>query len=123
MLKRRRRNYRLCQRNKQKKTILPLLKTSGTHYSIGYDVGATYAPLLTQRMRQCDKWTSLVHFAHNTNEGRKITETFEARVKAEFPSYVEELRGIAVGSGIPFSEIFLLMVVGGARLRLVDGPR
>ncbi|KAG7389850.1 hypothetical protein PHYPSEUDO_009363 [Phytophthora pseudosyringae] len=82
-----------------------------SHFEFGRDMGLRFQDKIQERMRLNTKLqTLLLPFAH-TSTGRKLLDRYLAVHRATFPQYVEELEGVAEGSGVPFETVFIENVV------------
>ncbi len=80
----------------------PIVRTSGTHYEVGRAVGETMREAILTLFNKNkslypDYFTS---FRFKGNELLQLTNKY-------FPQYVDELRGLADGAGLPIEELFL----------------
>jgi len=85
---------------------IPLIEASGSHRQVGQQIGvqcreqirSSLSPLRTD-LPGGVTWPEMI----------KRSERYLVYSRAVYPQYVEELEGIAEGSGVPFEEIFLSM--------------
>jgi len=86
---------------------LPLLEVRGNDYEIGFQVGRQFAAMIREGFEARGAWwTDLLSFAEAQPSG--VYETFLAAAKKHTPEVLEELRGWAEGSGVPFREMMVL---------------
>jgi predicted choloylglycine hydrolase len=80
----------------------PCVRASGTHYGVGRTIGkkmqVAIGALLAANRKLCAE-----RFGQYLGESKK----FLFLAEQYFPKYVEELRGMADGAGVPFDELFL----------------
>ena len=84
--------------------MIPLIETGGTPYEIGLDVGRGVRDQI-----QAAAASTRADFARSNDE--RVVErigAYAAATEAVAPEIVEELRGMAEGSGVPFAEIFVM---------------
>ncbi len=75
------------------------ITVSGTPYELGFQYGQVFAADIQRNVLAIDPDKILAA------RGRLIEQALLA-TEAEFPTYLEELRGIAKGTKMPFSQIF-----------------
>ncbi|MBN1483224.1 MAG: hypothetical protein JXA37_00755 [Chloroflexia bacterium] len=83
---------------------LALLEVRGDHRQVGRQIGAAMRPVLQALLPRLRRglpdgvrWEDMLH------QGRD----YLAHSRAVYPQYVQEIEGIAEGSGLPFEELFL----------------
>jgi isopenicillin-N N-acyltransferase-like protein len=84
--------------------MIPLIDTGGTPYEIGYDVGKTVRDQI-----QTAAASSRAEFARagDARVADRISE-FVAATEQSAPELIEEMRGMAEGSGVSFVELFVM---------------
>ncbi len=84
----------------------PVLKVSGSHYEIGKAVGETFQFEITEAFdRSVEMYLYIESFiAQDTN---KYYYSFLDKVQSTYPQYIEELQGMAEGSGLPFKKFMI----------------
>jgi len=86
---------------------LPLLEVRGNDYEIGFQVGRQFSAMIREGFEARGAWwTDLLSFADA--QPPEVYETFLAAAKKHTPGVLEELRGWAAGSGVPFREMMVL---------------
>ncbi|MEA2527637.1 MAG: hypothetical protein QOF73_4864 [Thermomicrobiales bacterium] len=88
--------------------MIPLIETGGTPYAIGYDVGHGARDQI-----QAAAASTRADFARSNDE--RVVDRIGAYLAATervAPEIVEELRGMAAGSGVPFPELFVMNATG-----------
>ena len=85
---------------------IPTIEARGTHREVGQQIGAKCKPQIERTIDLLRK-----NLPKNKSWEMTIAESklFLAHSQAIYPQYVEELQGIAEGSGIPFDELFISM--------------
>lgn len=85
---------------------IPLLSVRGAHREVGRQMGEAMRPYIQHRLERLREelppgipWEEVLHQS-------RLCQTYS---RAVYPSYVEELEGIAEGADCPFDEIFLAM--------------
>lgn len=84
---------------------IPVIHARGSHYEVGYQIGAAACESLRAIHRAAvqaspERWSIW----------RAYSEGFLAAGETHLPHVVEELRGCAAGCGVPFEDLFLLSV-------------
>ncbi|TMW65341.1 hypothetical protein Poli38472_007983 [Pythium oligandrum] len=80
-----------------------------SHFDFGKAMGARFREKIAERLAQNTKLqTRLLPYVQTTTEGKSIYAAFLETHETTFPEYMEELRGIANGSGIFFETIFVM---------------
>jgi isopenicillin-N N-acyltransferase-like protein len=84
--------------------MIPLIETGGTAYEIGYDIGRA-----AKEQIQAAAASTRADFARaGDNRVTDRIAAYVAATEAAAPEVVEEMRGMADGSGVSFAEIFVL---------------
>ena len=84
--------------------MIPLIETGGTPYEIGFDVGRGVRDQI-----QTAAASTRADYARSNDE--RVVERIGAYVVATeqaAPELIEELQGMAEGSGVPFAELFVM---------------
>lgn len=96
--------------DKNETKALPVLFTRGSHYDIGYAIGAMFR----ERIHQFYQHSTLVQQGllpfYDCKAGRSIFASYLKNVTKAFPDYLKEIRGMADGCGMAFENIFLLNI-------------
>ena len=74
-------------------------RVAGTHYDIGHQIGTQFGANIQKFLDGYDALKGLEAF-YNTNNGRRIFDTFVAVNAAAFPQYFDEIRGLADGANL-----------------------
>lgn len=100
---------------------IPIIYTKGTHYEVGYDVGRTFASIITSYVENSTNLNDSFLPRYETLEGRKnYLETLQT-VKNCFPQYIRELQGVADGAKVPFHKLFLFHMDAIILAESIDG--
>ncbi|KAJ8925081.1 hypothetical protein NQ315_001253 [Exocentrus adspersus] len=91
-----------------RRQCIPILYTRGSHYEVGFDVGRTFSGIINSFVDSCTVLNEDYLPAYETPEGRKAYEDTLNCLKANYPQYVQELKGTADGANVPFYKLFLL---------------
>ena len=78
----------------------------GTSYEFGFAFGRTFSNEIMTRLKEDPEMARLVS-EFGVASGHPLYYYFLATHEQVFPSYMDELRGISVGSGIPFDTLFV----------------
>jgi len=90
--------------------MLPYLKVSGTHYEIGYQIGANMKEKIHEYVESSAYMQNLMIPFYSTREGVMLFEKTERILKEKLPQYILEVEGIADGSGLPYKTIMMLNI-------------
>ena len=89
--------------------VLPTLVCSCTsHFELGSIVGSTFASSIRRKLSHPSFLPVLTYAA--SPSGSSLVSSFLSIASNHFPQYVDELRGVASGSALPFDAIFTLAV-------------
>ncbi len=83
---------------------LMVIKAAGSNYDIGYKVGRAAGPLIERALAGYRKDLP----ADGWKEPWELPAYYLEATREKFPHLVEELQGMADGSGIKFSDLFFL---------------
>jgi isopenicillin-N N-acyltransferase like protein len=92
--------------NSEPVTYFPVLEVSGTHYEIGYAIGTTFKERIGKAFNHMDGLIGKVETFIDTDTERFYTRYVET-VQALYPQFIEELQGMADGSGFPFKSFMI----------------
>jgi isopenicillin-N N-acyltransferase-like protein len=87
------------------KTTIPVIEARGTPYQVGFQIGVAARDSMRTmhaetRAEYGDKWQALL----------QQSIPFVEATRQHLPRVMEEMRGVAEGSGIPFDDLFLMSV-------------
>ena len=86
---------------------LPVEYCKGTHYDVGYFIGHTFARRINDWFDDTRSPLCFFRKFYDDPEGNKIVKKYLEAAEKMFPEYVQEMRGIAEGSGAAFTDILL----------------
>jgi hypothetical protein len=86
---------------------IPYVRVKGTYYDAGVQTGAAMARIIANRS-SCHDMTDIMAWALSSKEGQAVNTTLYHNAMDAYPHYIDELRGVAAGSGQSFATIFLL---------------
>jgi predicted choloylglycine hydrolase len=81
---------------------LPCIEMSGTHYDIGVQLGRFGADFAHRRIVPGEYWPRVMAYRDDPR-----VAVMRGMVEARFPTYWQEMRGLADGLGLPFDDIVL----------------
>jgi len=92
---------------------VPFIKIKGSHRELGQQIGAAFPEKIIHGIENARK---LLGDSYETLELTWDGAQIQARkylpfVQEHYPQYVEELAGIAVGSGVPFDDLVVLNAI------------
>lgn len=87
-------------------THFPVLEVSGTHYEIGYAIGTNFKERIEKAFEHLASLINMVENFIDTDTQRFYTQYVEA-IEALYPQFIEELQGMADGSGFPFKRFMI----------------
>lgn len=87
----------------------PLISVSGTAYEMGYQHGQQAGDLIRKYLGWIEKSTG-----RDRAELGRNAHAFEPFIQRLNPAYLEEVRGLAAGAGLPYEEALLCQVRGEA---------
>lgn len=88
----------------------PVLEVSGSHYEIGYAVGERFQYQISESFSAMQKVFSTVEPLISQDPERFYTRYLD-KVRDTFPQFIEELEGMADGSGLPFEKFFMATMI------------
>ncbi|XP_055343765.1 beta-alanyl-dopamine/carcinine hydrolase-like [Paramacrobiotus metropolitanus] len=100
---------------------LPLINVRGTNYQVGFETGR----LMREHIQAF--YASFAPMHHKflpfirTDKGRRIFDGYLNAVRDVVPQYLEEIRGISDGSGVPFEQVFCMHIRSEISLILRQG--
>ena len=103
-----------CQKSNFKfypptKNRFPLLEITGKHYQIGYAIGRYFKKEIHTSFKIRKTWFKTLK-SYIKKDNHQIFLSLKAKAEAYFPHLIDELSGMAAGSGIPFDDLFLLNI-------------
>jgi len=86
---------------------VPVFNWDGvSHYDFGYQMGRHFIREIEHRMQSPDLVHRYLPF-YQTDRGKQVYQAFLNTHFDTFPDYIDELKGISDGSGVPFDLIFI----------------
>jgi isopenicillin-N N-acyltransferase-like protein len=83
---------------------IPVIQVQGTHREVGQQIGVKMRPVLERMLQRSLKGLPPgVEWKDMRLKGRLCL----AHSRDDYPRFVEEIEGVAEGSGLPFEELFL----------------
>lgn len=101
-------HYPLDDLEKLPNPKLPVLFTAGTHYDVGYTIGHQFSKQIQTFCADFPEMKTNLLPYYDCREGRGVYEGFLNSCSEMFPQYLEEIRGMSLGSGVAFEKLFLL---------------
>lgn len=87
----------------------PMLEVKGSYYEIGFAIGENFRDRIKKGFERRSEWFTGLRDYYVHDKDRYFDKLKEESEK-HFPNIMEEMRGMADGSGIPFDDLFLLNV-------------
>ncbi|NOY49903.1 MAG: hypothetical protein GXO88_04990, partial [Chlorobi bacterium] len=102
-------------------SYFPVLEVSGSNYEIGKAIGSTFKLQITELFDRSSEIYSYIEsfIAQDTN---KYYYSFLDKVQANYPQFVEELQGMADGSGFPLKK-FMIYSTFSEYVALLQNPQ
>lgn len=89
---------------------MPAMFAHGDHFSVGQQVGYFTRNSIKFRLNNSEAIQNVIEWVESTREGFSAYQAMLMTAKETFPEYIDELRGMAYGSGISFQTLFILNV-------------
>ncbi|CAK4659369.1 unnamed protein product [Aphanomyces euteiches] len=87
------------------------LYEGSSHFEFGLELGKAFKDDIVDRLQLSSDLKSIILPFYATDTGKAIYDKYLNVHNSTFPDYVEELQGIAAGSGVPFETLFLMNIV------------
>jgi len=87
-------------------------KISGSYYQIGFAVGTYYKDIINDTFDNHKGLHQELLVYHRTEEGQQRYKNLIALHEREYPQYMQELKGMADGSGRNLEQLFLINMRG-----------
>lgn len=81
---------------------LAVIEVSGTHFEVGVQLGRHARDILHNQIALSDGWRKVMEFRHDTR-----VMAISGLVEERFPTYCDEIRGMAEGAEMPFDDMML----------------
>lgn len=86
------------------------LEVRGDYYKIGYECGRYFGAEINKVCHGRKLWLDKMFNKLKTQDGREFSSKLFRSVEKHYPQYLEELHGLADGSGIAFDTIWTLNI-------------
>ena len=93
-----------------KNGVMPAIFAHGNHFSVGQQVGYFTRENIKFRLKHAEAIQDVIQWVESTTEGYQAYQAMLNTANNTFPEYVDELQGMAYGSGISFQTLFVLNV-------------
>ncbi|GAB6020421.1 hypothetical protein CHUAL_003116 [Chamberlinius hualienensis] len=87
---------------------IPVLYVRGDYYHVGYQTGLTFKDRIKDYFNDFSDLKNRFLPFYSTKLGKQIYDNFLQTVSKSCPHFVEEVKGIADGCSIDFTEVFLM---------------
>ncbi|XP_014243742.1 uncharacterized protein LOC106663434 isoform X2 [Cimex lectularius] len=94
----------------RKRQYLPTIHARGTFYDVGYAIGRTFRAAIADSVNRKFAFNDKTLLYSESRQGKELYNKLLANCLHHYPQYIRELRGMADGSGISFSKLFVLQV-------------
>ncbi|RNA15651.1 acyl-coenzyme A:6-aminopenicillanic-acid-acyltransferase 40 kDa form-like, partial [Brachionus plicatilis] len=91
-----------------KRDDIPYFECRGNHYQCGHAIGNRFEANIRDYLKKFSEFEHYLLPSIETEEGKSMLETFVSITNNKFPWYIEEMKGIADGCGLPFEYILVL---------------
>lgn len=91
---------------------LEQLETSGSHAEVGFAIGERFADQIHESLADYPFFQRRLLPYHDSPEGQARYQQLVDLNRARYPDYLDELDGIALGSGLSFEQLFLVNMRG-----------
>lgn len=97
-------------------------KISGSYYEIGFAVGSEFKDIINDTFDNHKGLHEEFLVYHRTDEGQQRYNNLKELHQKEYPHLMDELKGMAEGSGRNFEELFLMNMRGeyGSYIKLTE---
>lgn len=86
---------------------VPVWSVQGNHYNIGLQIGSTFRSRILSAMTNNTFFNDRMLPYNQTTEGSSLYSAYFDTASKRYPQYMDELRGMADGTQMKFSEVFL----------------
>ncbi len=94
----------------EKKQVFPFLEVEGSYYDIGHQIGGHFRENIETVMNKRQNWIDKLKSISNSEDGKRFSDKLLEITKEHFPQYIEEIRGMAEGSGIDFGLMWAMSI-------------
>jgi len=88
----------------------PYLEITGSYYDIGYQVGKSFGKNIEAVIRRQKNWNQQLMEIQNSGEGKRKSREYHRLTQKHFPHLIQEINGMADGSGIHFDAIWAICI-------------
>ena len=88
----------------------PYLEVSGTNYDVGKKTGEFFKPIFEENFRRQNKTIEFIVGLADSEPDKYFNPFYDAAVE-HFPEYIDELKGMADGIGIPFRTVMCFNLI------------
>lgn len=93
---------------KDKIKYFDFAEISGSHKEIGYKIGKYFKKNIDFVLNQRKEWVVKLKDIISSNEGKYFKEVFIKEINNSFPFYIQEIEGLANGSGYDLDTIWAI---------------
>ncbi|XP_041349642.1 uncharacterized protein LOC121368944 [Gigantopelta aegis] len=86
----------------------PMLYVRGSNYDVGFSIGGTFSNRIKMYINECKGMNETIIPFYDSPRGRAVFDLTLRKTEDNFPQYVDEIKGTALGVGLPFERLFLL---------------
>jgi len=91
-------------------TYFPVLEASGSNYDIGFAIGKTFKSNISKSLTGMQNIYSLIDTLISTDPDR-FYQQYVDTVSKIYPQFIDEIQGMADGSGFTFRALFISSMV------------
>jgi predicted choloylglycine hydrolase len=91
-------------------TGFPYLEIIGTYYDIGYQIGKYFGKNIETIIERRKKWHHQLMEIKDSEEGKRKSREYWRLTQKHFPQLLQEINGVADGSGIHFDAIWAICI-------------
>ena len=97
----------MAEQHKLEAQSLPIVYAKGTYYEVGYCIGHTFSKRINDWFEDSISPIAFFRRFYDDPDGKMVVEQYLETTEKAFPEYIQEMRGMADGSGANFEDIFL----------------
>jgi len=87
-----------------------MLEVSGSYYDIGFSAGKTFSKNIQFVVKNGHEWINALQKVINSKSGRIYSDALLNNSRKHFPQIVEEIEGLADGSGYSFDFMWMMSI-------------
>jgi len=88
--------------------ILPSIYAYGDHQNVGQKIGQTFSTLIKKSLKENEMLWEIKRWIEFSDEGSATYGGLVDAANNTFPEYVDEIQGMAIGSGVDFQTLMIL---------------